>query len=43
MNDALRATMIDGAGFGEVGGKIGICAAWGVVSFVLAIRFFKWR
>lgn len=43
LNDAIRAVMIDGAGLVDVAGKVGWCAAWGVVSFVLAIRFFKWR
>lgn len=43
LNDALRETMIDGASFVSVAPKIGVCAAWGMVSFVLAIRLFKWR
>jgi ABC-type multidrug transport system permease subunit len=43
LNDALRATMIDGAILPEVAGKLGLCAIWGAVCFVLAIRFFKWR
>lgn len=41
--DALRATMIDGASVVDVGGKLGLMAAWGVASFVLAVRSFKWR
>jgi ABC-2 type transport system permease protein len=43
LNDALRAVMIDGASLADVKGKIGLCAVWGIVSFVLAVRFFKWR
>ncbi|MBX3231079.1 MAG: ABC transporter permease [Labilithrix sp.] len=43
LNDALRATMIDGAGLADVGGKLASVGAWGVVCFVLAVRFFKWR
>ncbi len=43
LNDALRATMIDGAGLADVAGKLGVCATWGIVCFVLAIRLFKWR
>lgn len=43
LNDALRAVMIDGAPLSAVAGKVGLCAASGLVSFVLAIRFFKWR
>jgi ABC-2 type transport system permease protein len=43
LNDALRAVMIDGATLADVAGRLGLCAIWGGVSFVLAIRFFKWR
>jgi ABC-2 type transport system permease protein len=43
LNDALRATMIDGAGFAEVGGKLAMIGGWGLVCFVLAVRLFKWR
>ncbi len=43
LNDALRAVMIDGASLTDVGGKIATCGIWGAVSFVLAIRLFKWR
>lgn len=43
LNDALRAVMIDGASLSEVAGKIASCSVWGIVSFVLAVRFFKWR
>lgn len=43
LNDALRATMIDGAGLPEVAGKLAMVSGWGVVCFFLAVRFFKWR
>jgi len=43
LNDALRATMIDGASLSDVAPKIVMISAWGIVSFVLAVRFFKWR
>ena len=43
LNDALRATMIDGAGFAQVGGKLLMIGGWGIVCFFLAVRFFKWR
>lgn len=42
LNDALRAVMIDGASLASVADKVGICALWGVLSFVLALRLFKW-
>jgi ABC transporter DrrB family efflux protein len=43
LNDALRATMIDGAGFAQVGDKLVMISAWGVLCFALAVRLFKWR
>ncbi|MEZ4258681.1 MAG: ABC transporter permease [Polyangiaceae bacterium] len=43
LNDALRAVMIDGAGPREIGGELGIVAAWGAGSFLLAVKLFKWR
>lgn len=43
LNDALRAVMIEGASLASVADRVGICAAWGVGSFVLAMRLFKWR
>lgn len=43
LNDALRAVMLDGAGFGAVLPELAILAAWGVVSFVVALRIFRWQ
>jgi ABC-2 type transport system permease protein len=43
LNDALRAIMIDGAGVVAVARPLAIVAAWGLVSFVLALRLFRWR
>lgn len=43
LNDALRAVMIDGASLASVAREIGICAAWGAASFVLALKLFRWR
>jgi ABC-2 type transport system permease protein len=41
--DALRATMLRGAGVGEVLPELAVISAWLVVSFVLAVRLFRWR
>ena len=41
--DALRATLIEGASLGALGGEIGILAAWLVVSFSAALALFRWR
>jgi ABC-2 type transport system permease protein len=43
LNDALRAVMIDGDSLASVAGLIAVVAVWGVVSFVAALRLFRWR
>jgi ABC-type multidrug transport system permease subunit len=43
VNDALRANMLRGAGLDIVGPELAIILAWGTVSFVLALRLFRWR
>jgi ABC-type multidrug transport system permease subunit len=43
LNDALRAIMLDGRGLAELGREFATLALWGVVSFGLALRFFRWR
>lgn len=42
-NDALRLTMLEGAGWRAVAPELGILAAWLVVTFPLALRLFRWR
>jgi ABC-type multidrug transport system permease subunit len=41
--DALRANILRGAGYQVLAPDIGIILAWMVVSFLLAVRFFRWR
>jgi ABC-2 type transport system permease protein len=43
INDALREIMLEGAGLTQVGWRLGVLLAWGVVCFYLALRWFKWR
>jgi ABC-2 type transport system permease protein len=43
VNDALRANMLEGASFASVSGEMLVIAGWLVVSFVLALRLFRWR
>jgi ABC-2 type transport system permease protein len=43
VNDALREVMLEGASFLDVSWRIGILAAYAVVCFALALRWFKWR
>lgn len=42
MCDGLRAVMIDGAGLVGVVPSLLILALWGVPSFVLGLRYFRW-
>jgi ABC-type multidrug transport system permease subunit len=41
--DALRATMLQGASLASLGGELAVIAVWLVVSFVVALRIFRWR
>jgi ABC-2 type transport system permease protein len=43
VNDALRASMLEGVGWQRLAPEIGIIAGWLVVSFALAVRLFRWR
>ena len=42
LNDALRATILQGAPLETQAGRLLILIAWGGVSFVLALRWFRW-
>ena len=41
--DALRAVMLEGASLQSQATEVGILAAWGIISFVLALRWFRWN
>lgn len=43
LNDGLRAVINEGAGWEALGRPAVILTAWGVVSFALALRWFRWR
>jgi ABC-2 type transport system permease protein len=43
LNDALRAVMNDGRSLTELGWEIGVLVAWGVLSFAIALKIFRWR
>jgi ABC-type multidrug transport system permease subunit len=43
LNDALRAVMLDGASITGIGRELAILGAWGLLSFALALRVFRWR
>jgi ABC-type multidrug transport system permease subunit len=42
LNDALRAIILQGASLESQLGRIAVLAVWGGVSFVLALRWFRW-
>ena len=41
--DALRANMLQGAGFAQLAPQLGILGCWTVVSFTVALKIFRWR
>lgn len=41
--NAMRAVILKGAGWADVSGALLIMALWAVVSFVLALRIFRWH
>jgi ABC-type polysaccharide/polyol phosphate export permease len=43
LNDALRAVILEGAPLSSQLARIAVLAGWGAVSFVLALRFFRWN
>jgi ABC-type multidrug transport system permease subunit len=43
LNDALREVMLEGAGLTTVAWRIGILAAFALVTFTLALRWFRWQ
>jgi ABC-type multidrug transport system permease subunit len=42
LNDSLRAVMLEGTPLSGVAGEIAILSAWALVSFVVAMKIFKW-
>ncbi len=41
--EAVRTVMLDGQGIRAVAAQIGIMLAWGLISFVVALRLFRWQ
>jgi len=41
--DALRRVMLDGGELPSVASQLAVLAAWGLVSFLLALRIFRWQ
>ncbi len=42
LNDALRATILQGAPLGAQGGRLLVLLLWAGISFALALRWFRW-
>jgi len=42
LNDALRATLLEGASLPSQATRLIVMCAWGVISYVLALRWFRW-
>ena len=43
LNDALRAIMLDGESILEQGVELAVMGGWCVITFVLALRLFRWQ
>jgi len=42
LNDGLRAVLLDGAGIAGVWGMLANLLVWGVVSFAVSVKIFRW-
>lgn len=43
LNDALRAVYNDGLPLGETAGDLALMAGWGIATFLVALRWFRWQ
>jgi ABC-type polysaccharide/polyol phosphate export permease len=43
LNDALRSIMLDGATITSLWPELGLIGLWGVASFVVALKIFRWE
>lgn len=43
LNDAMRNVAFEGAHLADCGSQLGVLAIWGVASYAIAIRVFKWE
>jgi ABC-2 type transport system permease protein len=43
LNDALRGVMLEGTGLAALLPDLGVLAVWGVGSFLLALKLFRWQ
>jgi hypothetical protein len=43
LNDAMRAIVNEGQAIATVAREIAVLATWGLVSFVLSLKLFRWQ
>jgi ABC-type multidrug transport system permease subunit len=43
LNDALRAVINDAAGLPQISLQLGLLAVWGVVTFIIGLKIFRWQ
>src|SRR5947209_6792104 len=43
LNDALLAVINDAAGVTQIAGKLALLAAWGLVTFIIGLKVFRWQ
>ena len=43
LNDALRAEINDAAGLPQVSLQLGLLAVWGIVTFIIGLKIFRWQ
>ena len=43
LNDALRAVINDAAGLTQIALQLALLAVWGVVTFAIGVRIFRWQ
>jgi ABC-type polysaccharide/polyol phosphate export permease len=41
--EGVRTVMLDGAGLAAVARQVAILLVWGVVSFAVSLRLFRWQ
>jgi len=43
LNDALRGVMLEGSGVMNLLPELALLATWGIVSFAIALKIFRWQ
>jgi ABC-2 type transport system permease protein len=43
LNNALRAVMLEGASLASVARDLGVLALWGIASFAISLKVFRWQ